>query len=108
MRELAGIVALFAGFWLAAAQAGFRTPESAVRNLYAYYGQGADVSGAVSELNGVSLATTITAVMPRLDRGIQYAAAPPCPLPSLEYWIARSSRAMTAEKAVYWFAQLRE
>ena len=41
MRELAGIVALFAGFWLAAAEAGFRTPESLVRNVYAYYGQGA-------------------------------------------------------------------
>ncbi len=41
MRELAGIVALFAGFGLAAAQAGFRTPESLVRNVYAYYGEGA-------------------------------------------------------------------
>jgi hypothetical protein len=41
MRELAGIVALFAGFWLAAAEAGFRTPESLVRNVYAYYGDGA-------------------------------------------------------------------
>ena len=41
MRELAGIVALFAGLWLAAAQAGFRTPESLVRNVYAYYGEGA-------------------------------------------------------------------
>ncbi|MDE5441259.1 hypothetical protein GWG65_07295 [Bradyrhizobium sp. CSA207] len=41
MRELAGIVALFTGFWLATAQAGFRTPESAVRNVYAYYGEGA-------------------------------------------------------------------
>lgn len=40
MRELAGIVALFAGLWLAAAQAGFRTPESLVRNVYAYYGEG--------------------------------------------------------------------
>lgn len=28
MRELAGIVALFAGLWLAAAEAGFRSPES--------------------------------------------------------------------------------
>ncbi|MCS3730659.1 hypothetical protein [Bradyrhizobium betae] len=41
MRELAGIVALFAGLWLAAAEAGFRTPESLVRNVYAYYGEGA-------------------------------------------------------------------
>ncbi|MCP3445030.1 hypothetical protein [Bradyrhizobium sp. CCGUVB14] len=41
MRELAGIAALFAGLWLAAAEAGFRTPESLVRNIYAYYGEGA-------------------------------------------------------------------
>ena len=41
MRELAGIAALFAGLWLAAAKAGFRTPESLVRNVYAYYGEGA-------------------------------------------------------------------
>ena len=41
MRELAGIAALFAGLWLAAAEAGFRTPESLVRNVYAYYGEGA-------------------------------------------------------------------
>lgn len=40
MRELAGIAALFAGLWLAAAEAGFRTPESLVRNVYAYYGEG--------------------------------------------------------------------
>ncbi|HEV2156507.1 hypothetical protein [Bradyrhizobium sp.] len=41
MRELVGIAALFAGLWLAAAEAGFRTPESLVRNVYAYYGEGA-------------------------------------------------------------------
>lgn len=41
MRELAGILALFAGLWLAVAEAGFRTPESLVRNVYAYYGKGA-------------------------------------------------------------------
>ncbi|MCP3383945.1 hypothetical protein NLM31_26605 [Bradyrhizobium sp. CCGUVB4N] len=41
MRELAGIAALFAGLWLAAAEAGFRTPESLVRNIYGYYGEGA-------------------------------------------------------------------
>ena len=41
MRELAGIVALVAGLWLAAAEAGFRSPESLVRNVYAHYGQGA-------------------------------------------------------------------
>jgi hypothetical protein len=41
MRELAGIVALFAGLWLTVAEAGFRTPESLVRNVYAHYGEGA-------------------------------------------------------------------
>lgn len=41
MRELAGIAALLTGLWLAAAEAGFRTPESLVRNVYAHYGQGA-------------------------------------------------------------------
>ena len=41
MRELVGIAALFAGLWLAAAEAGFRTPESLVRNVYAHYGEGA-------------------------------------------------------------------
>jgi hypothetical protein len=41
MRELAGIAALLAGPWPAAADAGFRTPESLVRNVYAHYGDGA-------------------------------------------------------------------
>ncbi|WLB57742.1 hypothetical protein [Bradyrhizobium japonicum] len=41
MRELAGIGTLLAGLWLAAADAGFRTPESLVRNVYAHYGDGA-------------------------------------------------------------------
>ena len=41
MRELAGMAALFAGLWLAAAEAGFRTPESLIRNVYAFYGKGA-------------------------------------------------------------------
>ncbi len=40
MRELAGIVALFTGFGLAGAEAGFRSPESLVRNVYAHYGDG--------------------------------------------------------------------
>ncbi|MET4216806.1 hypothetical protein ACVWWG_008303 [Bradyrhizobium sp. LB7.2] len=38
MRELAGIVSLLAGFWQATAEAGSRTPESVVRNVYAHYG----------------------------------------------------------------------
>ncbi|MCK1386223.1 hypothetical protein [Bradyrhizobium sp. 21] len=41
MRELAGIVALLAGFGPGPAEADFRTPESLVRNVYAHYGQGA-------------------------------------------------------------------
>ncbi|MBR0839070.1 hypothetical protein JQ607_02585 [Bradyrhizobium liaoningense] len=41
MRELAGVAALFVGLGPAAADAGFRTPESLVRNVYAHYGQGA-------------------------------------------------------------------
>jgi hypothetical protein len=40
MRELAGIAAPFAGLWLAAAEAGFRSPEALVRNVYAYYSEG--------------------------------------------------------------------
>jgi hypothetical protein len=38
-RVFAAILALICGF--AAAKAGFRTPESVVRNVYAYYGNGA-------------------------------------------------------------------
>jgi hypothetical protein len=41
MREIAGILALLGGFGLAVAEAGFRSPESLVRNVYAHYGQGA-------------------------------------------------------------------
>jgi hypothetical protein len=41
MKEIASILALLAGFWPAAAEAGFRAPESLVRNVYAYYGEGA-------------------------------------------------------------------
>jgi hypothetical protein len=41
MRELAGIAALFTGLSLAAAEAGFLSPESLVRNIYAHYGDGA-------------------------------------------------------------------
>lgn len=44
MRELAIIAALL-GWGLAPAEAGFRTPESLVRNVYAHYGTG------VSELS---------------------------------------------------------
>ena len=41
MKELWGILALLAGLGLARAEAGFRSPESLVRNVYAYYGAGA-------------------------------------------------------------------
>ena len=40
-RSFAIVVAVFAGLCALAAEAGFRTPESAVRNVYAYYGKGA-------------------------------------------------------------------
>jgi hypothetical protein len=40
MKEFADILALFAGLGMALAEAGFRSPESLVRNVYAYYGQG--------------------------------------------------------------------
>lgn len=40
-RMVAVTLALFAGLGLATAEAGFRSPESLVRNVYAYYGKGA-------------------------------------------------------------------
>jgi hypothetical protein len=39
--------------------------------------------------------------MPPRKRGIQYAAAPRLNLAAAEYWIARSSRAMTAWVVAY-------
>jgi hypothetical protein len=44
-RVLAAILVLLAGPGLSAARAGFRSPESLVRNVYAYYG---DRSSALS------------------------------------------------------------
>ena len=38
MRYLAAVVGLLAGLGVSTSQAGFRTPESLVRNVYAYYG----------------------------------------------------------------------
>ena len=40
-KEFALLLALLAGSWLSGAQAGFRSPESLVRNVYAHYGKGA-------------------------------------------------------------------
>jgi hypothetical protein len=40
-RVVAMTLGLFAGFGLSTADAGFRSPESLVRNVYAYYGNGA-------------------------------------------------------------------
>jgi hypothetical protein len=40
-REFAGILMLLAGLGLAGAEAGYRSPESLVRNVYAHYGRGA-------------------------------------------------------------------
>ena len=45
MRILAAILGLLAGFGISTPQAGFRSPESVVRNVYAYYG---DRSSALS------------------------------------------------------------
>jgi hypothetical protein len=39
-KLFAGMLALLAGFGMPIAQAGFRSPESLVRNVYAYYGRG--------------------------------------------------------------------
>jgi len=39
--------------------------------------------------------------MPRLDRGIQYAEVMRISFAAAEYWIARSSRAMTAAFVAY-------
>jgi hypothetical protein len=38
VRFVAAALGLLAGFGVSALQAGFRTPESLVRNVYAYYG----------------------------------------------------------------------
>jgi hypothetical protein len=38
LRIFAAILGLLAGFGISTPQAGFRSPESLVRNLYAYYG----------------------------------------------------------------------
>ena len=40
-RKFAIVAAVFSALSVPAAEAGFRTPESAVRNVYAYYGKGA-------------------------------------------------------------------
>jgi hypothetical protein len=39
-RFLAALLVLLAGLGLSTARAGFRSPESLVRNVYAYYGKG--------------------------------------------------------------------
>jgi hypothetical protein len=41
MRGFAAVAVVLAGFALAPAQAGFRSPESLIRNVYAHYGDGA-------------------------------------------------------------------
>ena len=45
MRIFSAILGLLAGFGISTPQAGFRSPESLVRNVYAYYG---DRSSALS------------------------------------------------------------
>jgi hypothetical protein len=45
---LAALLLLLSGFGIATAQAGFRSPDSLVRNVYAYYGHGsADLSNGL-------------------------------------------------------------
>jgi hypothetical protein len=39
-RFLAALLVLLAGLGISTARAGFRSPESVVRNVYAYYGEG--------------------------------------------------------------------
>ena len=41
MRVFAAITLLLAGLAVSPVQAGFRSPESLIRNVYAYYGNGA-------------------------------------------------------------------
>jgi hypothetical protein len=41
VKVLAALLVLAAGFDLSQAQAGFRSPESLIRNVYAHYGRGA-------------------------------------------------------------------
>ena len=40
LRILSGLVVLLIGLGFSGAEAGFRSPESVVRNVYAYYGSG--------------------------------------------------------------------
>ena len=41
MPKISGVIALLlSGIGIAVAEAGFRSPESLVRNVYAYYGKG--------------------------------------------------------------------
>jgi hypothetical protein len=48
-KILASPVGLLAGFGVVTVQAGFRSPESLVRNVYAYYGNGsADLSNGLA------------------------------------------------------------
>jgi hypothetical protein len=47
-KLFAAILVLLAGLGVPAAEAGFRSPESLVRNVYAYYGRGSsDLSGGL-------------------------------------------------------------
>ena len=44
---------LYAGFGVMPLEAGFRSPESLVRNVYAYYGQGSRSEEHTSELQSL-------------------------------------------------------
>ena len=54
-KVIAGIIGLLAGFGAVTLHAGFRSPESLVRNVYAYYGNGAsDLSHGLSHDAGTA------------------------------------------------------
>jgi hypothetical protein len=50
-KLVAAILVLWAGLGISAAEAGFRSPESLVRNVYAYYGQGSSYGNGSSDLS---------------------------------------------------------
>jgi hypothetical protein len=74
----------FVGLWIASSFALRATADAVV------------ASAPRKKLELGKAAATIKTVVARLDRAIQYAAASHLSQTSLEYWVARSSRAMTA------------
>jgi hypothetical protein len=50
-KVFAAMLVLLSGLGVSAAEAGFRSPESLVRNVYAYYGQGSSDGKGSSDLS---------------------------------------------------------